>query len=114
MLVLGLWIPASGNAAIVVFAVIFGFASGAYVSLLPALVVGISLLEATGYRTGLLFLFSSVGGLTSSAIGGAILQRHGGSCTGMKVFSGVMLLVGTGFVMAARVVHTGWVVKANF
>ncbi|RHZ54007.1 uncharacterized protein CDV56_101682 [Aspergillus thermomutatus] len=54
--VLGLWIPASGNAAIVVFAVVFGFASGAYVSLAPALVVGISPLQEIRYRTGLLFL----------------------------------------------------------
>lgn len=114
VLVLGLWIPASGNAAIIVFAVVFGFASGAYVSLPPALVVGISPLDEIGYRTGLLFLFSSVGGLTSSPIGGAILQRDGGSYTGMKVFSGVMLLVGAGFVMAARVVQTGWVLRAKF
>ncbi|RHZ55591.1 hypothetical protein CDV55_104592 [Aspergillus turcosus] len=114
VLVLGLWIPASGNAAIIVFAVVFGFASRAYVSLPPALVVAISPLEEIGYRTGLLFLFSSVGGLTSSPIGGAILQRDGGSYTGMKVFAGVMLLVGTGFVMAARVVQTGWVLKAKF
>jgi hypothetical protein len=32
----------------------------------------------------------------------------------MKVFSGVMLLVGTRFVVAARVVKTGWVLKAKF
>jgi MFS family permease len=109
-----LWIPAAGNAAIIVFAVVFGFTTGAYVSLAPALVVGISPLEEIGYRTGLMFLFASVGGLTTSPIGGAILQRDGGSYTGMKVFSGVMLLVGTRFVVAARVVKTGWVLKAKF
>jgi hypothetical protein len=76
--------------------------------------VGISPLEEIGYRTGLMFLFASVGGLTTSPIGGAILQRDGGSYTGMKVFSGVMLLVGTRFVVAARVVKTGWVLKAKF
>ncbi|KAF7114776.1 hypothetical protein CNMCM5793_000315 [Aspergillus hiratsukae] len=103
------WIP-----SLQAFAVVFEFASGGYVSLPPALVVGISLLEEIGYGTGLLFLFSSVGGLTVSPIGGAIFQRDGGSYTGMKVFSGVMLLVGTDFVMAARVVQTGWVVKAKF
>jgi MFS family permease len=114
VVVLGLWIPAAGNAAIIVFAVVFGFTTGAYVSLAPALVVGISPLEEIGYRTGLMFLFASVGGLTTSPIGGAILQRDGGSYTGMKAFSGVMLLVGTGFVVAARVVKTGWVLKAKF
>ncbi|KAF4207238.1 hypothetical protein CNMCM8927_003512 [Aspergillus lentulus] len=88
VVVLGLWIPAAGNAAIIVFAVVFGFTTGAYVSLAPALVVDISPLEEIGYRTGLMFLFASVGGLTTSPIGGAILQRDGGSYTGMKVFSG--------------------------
>ncbi|KAG2026166.1 hypothetical protein GB937_002316 [Aspergillus fischeri] len=77
VVVLGLWIPAAGNVAIIVFAVVFGFTTGAYVSLAPALVVGISPLEEIGYRTGLMFLFASSGGLTISPIGGAILQRDG-------------------------------------
>ncbi|PKX96019.1 uncharacterized protein P174DRAFT_511660 [Aspergillus novofumigatus IBT 16806] len=98
VVVLGLWIPAAGNAAIIVFAVVFGFTNtGAYVSLAPALV-------EIGYRTGLMFLFASVGGLTTSPIGGMPF---------CSVFSGVMLLVGTEFVMAARVVRTGWVLKAK-
>ncbi|GAQ03743.1 hypothetical protein ALT_1064 [Aspergillus lentulus] len=88
VLVMGLWIPAAGNAAIIVFAVVFGFTTGTYVSLAPVLMVAISPLEEIGYRTGLLFLFASVGGLTTSPSGGAILQRDGGSYTGMKVSSG--------------------------
>ncbi|GFF45322.1 hypothetical protein IFM61606_05905 [Aspergillus udagawae] len=61
----------AGNAAIIVFAVVFGFASGAYVSLAPALV-------------------------DDESDCGAILQGDGSSYTGIKDFSGVTLLVGTG------------------
>ncbi|KAF4167588.1 hypothetical protein CNMCM6936_004852 [Aspergillus lentulus] len=114
VVVLGLWFPAAGNAAIIVFAVVFGFTTGIYVSFAPVLMVAISPLEEIGYRMGLIFLFASVGGLTTSPIGGAILQRNGGSYTRMKLFSGVMLLVGAGFMVAARVVQTGWVLKAKF
>ncbi|KAJ5917668.1 MFS general substrate transporter [Penicillium verhagenii] len=114
VLVLALWIPAASNASIIVFACAFGFASGAYVSLAAALVVKISPFPEIGYRTGLLFLFSSIGGLTTNPIAGAILQRDGGSYTGMKIFSGVFLLVGSVLVLAARLHHTGLVWKAKF
>jgi MFS transporter, MCT family, aspergillic acid transporter len=114
ILVLALWIPAARNAAIVVFACTFWFASGAYVSLANALVVKISPFPEVGYRTGLLFLFSSFGGLTTNPIAGAILQHEGGSYTGMKVFAGVFLLAGSMAVVAARLHHTGLVLKAKF
>ncbi|CEO58969.1 hypothetical protein PMG11_03661 [Penicillium brasilianum] len=114
ILTLALWIPATGNAAIIVFATLFGFASGAYVSLAAALVVKISPFPEIGYRTGLLFLFSSFGGLTTNPIAGAILSRDGGSYTGMKVFAGVFLLAGSCFILVARFYNTGLVLRAKF
>ncbi|KAH8422325.1 MCT family MFS transporter [Aspergillus melleus] len=115
VLVLALWIPAASNAPTIVFAIIFGFASGAYVSLSPALVAQISPLTEIGYRTGLLFLFASVGGLTTSPIAGAILANAGGKdFTNVKVFSGVFLLGGTVFVIAARIMKTGLKLGAKF
>ncbi|KAF5866928.1 hypothetical protein ETB97_008734 [Aspergillus alliaceus] len=114
VLVLALWIPAASTAPTIVFAIIFGFASGAYVSLSPALIAQISPLKEIGYRTGLLFLFASVGGLTTSPIAGAILQNGGGDYTHMKIFSGMMLLGGTGFIVAARFVKTGFKLAEKF
>jgi MFS family permease len=114
ILVLGLWIPATGNAAIIVFSSLFGFASGAYVALAANLIVKISPLKEIGYRTGVLFLFASIGGLTTNPIAGAILQNSGdGSYQGMKIFSGVSLLVGTTLVLGARLYHTGLTLKAK-
>ena len=114
ILILALWIPAAGNAPIIVFAIVFGFSSGAYVALAAALVVKISPFQQIGYRIGLIFLFASVSGLTTNPIAGAILLHDGGSYTGMKVFAGVLLLTGTTLVLGARLHQTGWKLIAKF
>jgi MFS family permease len=113
ILVLALWIPATSNAAIIAFAVFFGFFSGAYVSLSPALVAQISPIKEIGFRTGLLFFISSVGGLTTGPIAGAILSNTG-SFLGMKIFSGVVCLAGTTVILAARFYETGPKLMAKF
>ena len=50
IIVLALGIPASSNAAFITFAALYGFASGAFVSLLPAQVAQISKVEQIGVR----------------------------------------------------------------
>ncbi|KAE8154625.1 MFS general substrate transporter [Aspergillus avenaceus] len=114
ILILALWIPTTGNVGVIVFAVLFGFATGAYVALASFLVVRISPLEEVGYRTGLLFLCASVGGLTTNPIAGAMLERTHGSYADMKIFAGVLLLVGSTVVFGVRVHQTGLELKAVF
>ncbi|PYH49795.1 MCT family MFS transporter [Aspergillus saccharolyticus JOP 1030-1] len=114
ILILGLWMPATTNAENIVFAVLYGVTSGAYFSLPPALVAKLAPLPEMGYWTGVLYLFSSIGGLTTNPIAGAILARDQGSYTGMKVFSGLLLLAGTMLVLVTRVRQTGWHVRAKF
>ncbi|KAL3256749.1 hypothetical protein ABHI18_007354 [Aspergillus niger] len=114
ILVLALWIPATNNPGNIVFAVLFGITSGAYFSLSAALVAKIAPLREMGYWTGVLFLFASIGALTTNPIAGAILQRDDGSYTGMKIYSGIFLLAGTVCVLMTRIRQTGWVLKAKF
>lgn len=114
ILCLALWIPATNTAGIVVFAVLFGLTSGAYIALAAALVVRISPIKEIGYRTGLLFFIGAFSGLTASPIAGAILQRDGGSYIGMQVFSGATLIVGSSFILAVRLHKTGLMFKAKF
>ena len=106
-MILALWIPASTAAATVVFAVIFGFSSGAYVALAAPCVVQISPFQQIGYRVGLIFLFSSIAGLTTNPIAGAILAANHGSWVGMKVYAGVLTLAGTTLALGARLYRTG-------
>ena len=111
--ILALWIPAVNDGARIAFAALFGFASGAYVAILPALVVQISPMSEIGFRVGLSFLACALPGLTTNPIGGAILERTS-SWVEPKVFAGVMALAGTTFVLAARIKATGWKLTAVF
>lgn len=52
ILVLALWLPARGNVAYILFAAFYGFSSGAFVSLAPALIAQISDIRQIGVRTG--------------------------------------------------------------
>lgn len=114
ILTLGLWIPASNNAAIISFAAFFGFFSGAYISLAPALVAEVSPPEEFGYRTGLLFMCGSIGGLVTNPIAGAILAVDHGSFTGLKIFAGVFCIVGTVVTFGARLHETGFKLAAKY
>ncbi|OWY43414.1 MFS general substrate transporter [Alternaria alternata] len=106
---LALWLPSGRNdAAHIAYSVLYGFFSGAYVSLIAGLVAQISPIKQIGFRTGLVFFVNSIGALTTSPIAGAILDRENGRWTGVKVFSGVLCITGTAFVFGARVYKVGW------
>ena len=82
-------------------------------SLIGALVAQISIPREIGYRTGLVFLGGSIPSLTSNPIAGAI-QAHTRGWVDVKVFAGVLILVGTAFVTVTRVAHVGWKLTAVF
>lgn len=113
ILILAMWVPVSDSmpnvsAVSIAFAVLFGIFSGGYISLMASLVAAISPMEEIGYRNGLTFLFSSVGGLVTSPIAGAILEAGDGNWIGLKTFAGVFMVAGTTFILATRVVCVGW------
>ncbi|KAE9363191.1 MFS general substrate transporter [Stipitochalara longipes BDJ] len=110
---LTLWIAGNGQGATIAYAVLFGFFSGAYVSLIGGVVAQISAPREIGYRTGLVFLVASIPSLTSNPIAGAILAQTG-SWVNVKVFSGVFILAGTTLVMGTRIAHAGWKLTAVF
>ena len=79
ILILAVWIPADTNVGQLVFAPLFGFASGAAIGLTPALIAQVSPIQEIGVRTGTVFAAGSIGALTGSPIGGALITRdHGG------------------------------------
>lgn len=111
---LALWIPASGDSSILAFAVLFGFFSGAYVSLIGALVAQVSPLPEIGYRTGLVFLVCSFSGLIANPVAGQILDNTSGHWTGLKAFAGSMLMAGTAILIACRLSFTGFHLRKIF
>lgn len=91
---LALWIPATTNAPIIVFAALFGFGSGAFVSLLPSMLAQISDVRQIGVRTGTVFAIISIAALISNPIGGEIIIRWNGGFTGLQIYAGVMTTAG--------------------
>ncbi|MCJ1359063.1 MAG: hypothetical protein MMC33_009063 [Icmadophila ericetorum] len=110
IIVLALWLPATTNAPIIVFAVLYGFGSGAFVSMVPAVIAQISDIRQIGMRTGTLFAIISVGALCGGPIGGAFIDSQDGAFGHLQIFGGVMLLAGAAMFMFARVSLVGWTI----
>lgn len=92
VITLAVWIPAANSTAgIVVFTVIFGFASGGFVSLFPTLIAQLSDIRQIGVRTGTAMAVMSFGGLTGSPIAGAIVDSEDGSWLGLQLFCGLCM-----------------------
>jgi predicted MFS family arabinose efflux permease len=99
---LGLWLPGNSHATTIVFAAAFGFSSGTYTALSPALVAQISDIHEIGTRSGALYAFMSVSALVGSPIGGSLIAAADGGYWKLQVFTGVMLAGGTLFYSMAR------------
>lgn len=102
ILVLAGWIPATTHAGIYVFAILFGFSSGAVVSLFGACVAQISEISKIGQRTGMLSFMISWAGLTGIPIEGKLLTDRDGDYLGVQLWSGILLLAGAVSVVIAR------------
>ncbi|CCT72380.1 related to monocarboxylate transporter 2 [Fusarium fujikuroi] len=103
---LAVWIPATKSSITIGYAIMFGFASGAFVSLVGALPVSVSPIPELGYRMGIVFLVISIPALTMAPIGGAILQHASNGWVSLKVFAGVMCLVGSAIILGSRMLYT--------
>ena len=95
------WIAIHVSAWLFVFCGLYGFFSGTFVSLPPAVVVGLSpSLNVVGVRMGMSFVFAAVGLLIGNPIAGVILNACGWE--GLQVFCGVMVSLSTIVMLAAR------------
>ncbi|KAF2019536.1 putative monocarboxylate permease [Aaosphaeria arxii CBS 175.79] len=96
------------SAAIIVLMAFYGFFSGSFVSIPPAIVVSLSLdaREKIGTRMGQTFAIIAVGLLIGTPIGGAILDHSG--FESIWIYGGCLLLGSAVFLVAARVTHKGW------
>jgi MFS family permease len=99
---LAIWLPSTNNATTIAYAVLYGFTSGCTFSILPAVVASFSDIRRLGTRTGAMYAVSAFGALIGSPIAGAIVNAQHGGYRGLIVLSGVGILVGTGFAIAAR------------
>ena len=67
------WIPVSGTAGMVMFAILFGFTTGCLLSLAPGVVSIIGEMKTLGLRMGVTYMFAGLSTLFGSPLGGAII-----------------------------------------
>lgn len=108
VLVLALWIQARSPTPTIVFSALFGFSSGTFVSMGPALIQQISKVDEIGMRMGTSFSIISVAVLTGNPIAGALITLDGGGYLYLQLFCGIAMGVGCGFLVAAKYVQCGW------
>ena len=106
ILCLALGLPASGNAAFITFAALYGFASGGFVSLAPAQIAKISNVQEIGVRTGVMFSCVSFAGLVGNPIAGALMDGTG--FDKVNIFAGVVMLAGGVLFVFTRMVVANW------
>ncbi|KAJ0414074.1 MFS general substrate transporter [Aspergillus carlsbadensis] len=107
VLALALWIPASTNALSITFAALFGFSSGTFVSITPALIQQLSAVHNVGIRIGSCFAIMSLATFTGNPIAGALIEHDGGEYLYAKIFSGVAMAVGCLLLLGSRTIQVG-------
>lgn len=106
ILPLALWLPARGDAALIVFAALYGLASGCFVSLLPAYIARISPPSLYGARLGSVYAFISIANLVGTPTAGALVGSSDQTGFNHLIgFTGALVLGGAGFILAARILE---------
>ncbi len=111
------WPTAHHLGGLIPFAILYGFASGAYVSIVPSCLAQLGSIRTIGTRTGQTFGVISIAGLVSTPIGGALIgnaPRPGiDRWWAITAFSGALATTGTVLLIISRQVATGnkWFVK---
>lgn len=102
IVVLTLWISAQSNVSIIVFAIVFGFSSGIFVSVVLLLIVQISDIRQIGVRNGTNFFIVVFAALCGNPIGDALISRDYGEYFYLQLFSGLTIAIGGTIYVALR------------
>lgn len=107
--IFALWMTAQGGeAATTAFAILFGFWSGAAISLTPVCIGRVCETKDYGKRSGTAFSISSIAALVGVPFAGAILQWCDGAYYGVIVFAGGLYVFALVAFIIARGVAGGW------
>ena len=97
----------------VLFAVLFGFASGSNISLTPVCVGQLCQTEEYGRYYATCYTIVSIGCLTGIPIAGAILSRDGGTYGGLIAFTAACYAAGTACFTVVKFRMGGWKLLAK-
>ncbi|KAF7730055.1 hypothetical protein EC973_003000 [Apophysomyces ossiformis] len=110
ILCLAIWLPATTAAQVWVFAALFGYFGGGYMTSVPAVLAQIVGLEDIETANGLLFFAWFFGGLFGSPICSALINVDGTEETYSYaiIFGGVLMIVAGLLAWTVRVLRGGW------
>jgi len=101
------WIGIQSTPGLIIFAILYGFFSGAFVSLPPTALVGLSPhLRVIGTRMGMSFAISALGLLVGTPVSGAILKSTG-HFLGPQLLAGSTILLAAACIVASRLYKVG-------
>lgn len=109
------WIGVHNHPGTIVFAALYGFFSGTYVSVPPACVSMMTKdMSKIGTRLGMNFFISGFGVLIGTPVAGAILSRQNGDFLGAQIFAGAVVMLAVACIVYSRFAFIGkrLVVKA--
>jgi MFS family permease len=120
---LAFWLPASLLPAVngiahpavkpltIVYALLFGFASGSNISLVPVCIGQLCPTEEYGRYYATCYTLVSFGTLTGIPIAGVLLQACGGKYFGVILFTGGCYVLAFSSFLSARVMKVGWKIR---
>lgn len=109
VLVLGMWLNAgSSRAAVMAFTALFGFWSGAAISLSPVCVSRVCRIEDYGKAGGMAYFVASFGALIGIPIAGALLGGGHEHYDHLILFAGCAYVLAFVWFIVARGVAGGW------
>lgn len=98
------WIAVDSQGGLYAWTVVYGFVGGSIQGLFPATLSSLTTnLRMTGTRMGMIFTIVSFAVLTGPPIAGQLIQRKDGGYLYAQIFAGLTMLVGGGFLIAARI-----------
>ncbi len=115
IIILAVWLPADGAAAITAFSVLFGFLSGTANSLTPVCISQLCKTEDYGSKYGTAYLFLSPATLIGIPVAGAVLRSQDGlNFSGLILLCGLVYLTSAVLFTLARISGAGWKIKKVF
>lgn len=107
------WIGIHNTGGLIVFAILYGFTSGGFISLPSVALTSLTPdLKRLGTRMGMCSLLCSLGSLCGTPISGAILDGAGG-WVGVSLFSGITLLVTGLLFLLTRWTQAGLILRVK-
>jgi predicted MFS family arabinose efflux permease len=101
---------------IIVFCVLFGCFTGTFMSLPAPTTASLSAkhMSSLGARMSMAFMTAAIGSLVGSPIAGAILAQNGGeNWNGLLIWAGVLMVITTACMLAARTAKLGFKLSAK-